>query len=328
MLGKLRALRAGAEDGVFELDAATFEEAMELGPRRTFALAFTCRATGRVQPQTEASIEWGVQDLRAVSRTFGRRYPPGTAAGDAVFFAVMDYAGEGMGQVFSELGIVSVPFGAVLSTDLQRQVQRGENGELVRLPLDLSRQMVKGAKSADEMKGLVERFAGYPIGELWVPSFRDHPLYLPGVATGAALLLWGGGTAVRRGVLQWPPLYAVGALAVFWFATSGGLFMIIRKVPMYQGVDLMSESSHWFQAGPQGQLGIEGFYMGSLYLGFSLGLAFLTYVVPHIKAPPVKRLVSYLVVIAVLLLLQKVFGMLVWKNGYRVRYYGFLGFRQ
>ena len=317
MLGKLRALRAGAEDGVFELDAATFEEAMELGPRRTFALAFTCRATGSVKPETEASIEWGVRDLQAVSRTFGRRYPPGTAAGDAVFFAVLDYAGQGMGKVFTELGIVSVPFGAVLGTDLQFQEVRGQNGKLTRLPLDLSGRSIKGAKSAEEMKALVERYAGYPIGELWVPSFRDHPLYLPGVATGAALLLLGGGTAVRRGVLQWPPLYAVAALAVFWFATSGGLFMIIRKMPMYHGVDLMS--SNWFLAQPQGQLGMEGFYMGSLYLGFSLGLAFLTYVVPHIKAPPVKRLVSYLVVIAVLLLLQKIFRMLAWKNGYRVR---------
>jgi oligosaccharyltransferase complex subunit gamma len=66
------------------------------------------------------------------------------------------------------------------------------------------------------------------------------------------------------------PLWTLACLSVWWFSTSGGMYNIIRGMPMV--LPQRDGTVKLFMDG-SGQVGFEGFLMGSLYA--TVGLAFL-----------------------------------------------------
>jgi hypothetical protein len=51
-------------------------------------------------------------------------------------------------------------------------------------------------------------------------------------------------------------------------------------------------AAQFFVSGRQGQLGAEGFYMGTLYVAVGCSLAFLTYAAPRIASKPLRDITS------------------------------------
>lgn len=85
------------------------------------------------------------------------------------------------------------------------------------------------------------------------PSILTHPLF-PLFA--AAFVLTGAYTAWRlynSPLLRYTALWAVGGLVVFWFSTSGGMYNIIRNVPLYIHRD--GKIVWWMQVRRQGSAG-------------------------------------------------------------------------
>ena len=71
----------------------------------------------------------------------------------------------------------------------------------------------------------------------------------------------------------------------------------------------------------QGQLGAEGFIMGSLYTACGLSVAFLTWVAPILKDRSIQRGFSYLALITGLISFYQVISNYRWKTGYGIRWY-------
>lgn len=74
---------------------------------------------------------------------------------------------------------------------------------------------------------------GFQAGEVERPSILKHPLFPLGLL---AFIIVGGYAAwliYNSPIVKITALWALGALAVYWFATSGGMYNIIRGVPLY-----------------------------------------------------------------------------------------------
>ncbi|EFJ46497.1 hypothetical protein VOLCADRAFT_105485 [Volvox carteri f. nagariensis] len=82
-------------------------------------------------------------------------------------------------------------------------------------------------------------------------------------------------------LLQHAAIWAVLSLVVFWFSVSGGMYNIIRGVPFF--IRDRKGNLQFFLTGRQGQLGAEGFTLGSLYLVVSGSLAFVAFLAPRIS---------------------------------------------
>ena len=150
-------------------------------------------------------------------------------------------------------------------------------------------------------------------------------------------------------------LWTAGVLFVYWFSVSGGMHNIIRGVPLYypdqngkiKACVFLSIKCHaitfwlwakgkealWvftpgacslpqvFMPQNQGQLGLEGFIMGMLYLLFGLSVAFLTRFVPRLASASHRRVLSYTCVAFAAVVFNQIVSIYTWKTGYRWRTY-------
>ncbi len=71
----------------------------------------------------------------------------------------------------------------------------------------------------------------------------------------------------------------------------------------------------------QGQLGAEGFIMGSLYTACGLSVAVLTWLAPQIKDRSIQRGISYLALLTGLVSFQQVISNYRWKTNYRMGWF-------
>ena len=65
----------------------------------------------------------------------------------------------------------------------------------------------------------------------------------------------------------------------------------------------------------QGQLGAEGFIMGSMYLGFGLSVATLTFAVPKLASESSRRYGAYACIFAAIMLFRQIVSLYTWKTG-------------
>lgn len=74
---------------------------------------------------------------------------------------------------------------------------------------------------------------GLVAGPVDRPSIYKHPLFpvmVLAALVGVAVTAYG---LLKAGFFHHPLPYAVAALVVFWFSVSGGMYNIIRGVPMF-----------------------------------------------------------------------------------------------
>ena len=71
----------------------------------------------------------------------------------------------------------------------------------------------------------------------------------------------------------------------------------------------------------QGQLGAEGFIMGTLYLSFGLCVSALTYVVPCLPSPAQRQGAGWGLLVGAAAIYYQIVSIYTWKTGYRWRWY-------
>ncbi|GFR44322.1 hypothetical protein Agub_g5535 [Astrephomene gubernaculifera] len=153
------------------------------------------------------------------------------------------------------------------------------------------------------------------------PSFVKSPMF-PFVVLGAVvtvLYLAYKALTTQMALLRSPVLWAVLSLAVFWFSASGGMYNIIRGVPFF--IRDRNGKIQFFMTGRQGQLGAEGFTLGTLYLVASCGLAFVTYLAPRIASAPLRNLLSLLGALMAAGSVYQTFTLWTMKTGYKHVFY-------
>lgn len=100
---------------------------------------------------------------------------------------------------------------------------------------------------------------------------------------------------------------------------AGGLHNIIRGVPL---VRVGEHGVEWYLQG-QGQLGMEGFAVGGMYVLFALcgcGLIFANEIFDN---PGAVRVSSYMFIVGALILFMRIKAFYAWKTGYHLRFYLF-----
>ena len=65
----------------------------------------------------------------------------------------------------------------------------------------------------------------------------------------------------------------------------------------------------------QGQLGAEGFIMGSMYLGFGLSVAALTFAVPKLASESGRRYAAYACIFSAAIIFRQIVSLYTWKTG-------------
>jgi oligosaccharyltransferase complex subunit gamma len=103
-------------------------------------------------------------------------------------------------------------------------------------------------------------------------------------------------------------------------ARAGGLFNIIRGVPLItpgpRGTVL------WYTPpNAQGQLGAEGFFVGSLYIVFALACTAIILLPKWLGSTKRCRVLSYAALLTALFACLKVIEFYTYKTGYRFRVY-------
>ena len=70
-----------------------------------------------------------------------------------------------------------------------------------------------------------------------------------------------------------------------------------------------------FMPSNQGQLGAEGFIMGSMYLSFGLSVAALTFAVPKLASESSRRYAAYACIFSAAMLFRQIVSLYTWKTG-------------
>ncbi|GLI67590.1 hypothetical protein VaNZ11_011824, partial [Volvox africanus] len=122
---------------------------------------------------------------------------------------------------------------------------------------------------------------GLKAAEVDRPSIYKSPIFPVLLLSGLVSLAYLVYKVYTMSLLQHPALWAVLSLAVFWFSVSGGMYNIIRGVPFF--IRDRKGNLQFFLTGRQGQLGAEGFTLGTLYLLVSCSVAFITFLAPRIS---------------------------------------------
>lgn len=305
-LSELMAFRDAAKDKVIGLGERTFFDYLA-GKSRPYTLVvfFAANVVLEKNPQLQIDV------LRKEFGLLAKAADKGPDR-DKVFFA--DIVFEEAQAVFQALQIQQLPL--IVRFGPSAVVSR--NGYTPPNADKMTPETVQGPYpwTAETMAEAVVARHGNQVGPIERPSIFKHPAF-PGLivalVVGLVLLLrlfW------VSGVLWHPALYCFGALLVFWFSSSGGMFNIIRGMPFY--IRDRDGQIRFFLNSRQAQLGAEGFILGSTYLGFSACVALLTYAVPRISSPQARQGIGYGLVILAAYSVFKTFELHTAKTGHQI----------
>lgn len=169
---------------------------------------------------------------------------------------------------------------------------------------------------AEQLAEFVKGRTGHGYDAIDRPSIFKHrlfPLFALVLLAGMAVVGW---RIYTSEWIQHPIIWTLGSLAVYLFSTSGGMYNIIRGIPMYIFRD--GKIQYWLP-GRQGQLGAEGLIMGASYIAISVLLVVLTRVAPAIESIQLRKLVGTVTTAASAMLVFMVFEGLRWKTGHSLR---------
>ncbi|KAF8058060.1 OST3 [Scenedesmus sp. PABB004] len=275
--------RDAARDAVLVFSSADFDE-FAAAPGRDYHLMFFLNANYMAK-----NAQMNLPKLRAEYALAAQAFRRGPDA-DRIFFVELIF--ERTKDVIKRLGVNSLPF--AFHWDPAAVVKEGRSIKLAKTS-ECAPRIQAYPWPAEDIVRCAADTSGLSGGEVDRPSVLKHPLFPLLVL---AVIVFGGAAAWKlycSPLVRITGLWALGALGVYWFSTSGGMYNIIRGMPLYytnqQGKTI------WWMEGRSGQLGAEGFLMGSSYIFFSATLASLSYVVPRIRSDGGRAVTSLVLVL-------------------------------
>lgn len=258
-------------------------------------------------------IEGRLESFAAVARAYAATHA-GKPTEDKVFFIRIVY--EEAQETFRRLGVTRLPYVARLPANIHVRA----SGPIALSNEDVLNTSPASGLTAKEFGAFLQERTGLNPGDLSAVGAASRSRFLP-ILTLAFLggVCYVGWQLYKAPFMRWPQLYAAGAVGVYWFATSGGMYNIIRGVPMV-GYDRKSSAAIVFTRG-SGQMGAEGFMMGSIYLLFGLVAAAFIWLMPHVKDEATRRQRGWLLLGASAVLLQLALYNHSWKTYMNPRWY-------
>ena len=301
---ELLELQRRSSNGVITLDNAAFDK-FALGKTRSYSLLIFGDAR-RFRKQSKLDLSTRFESFATVARAFAATHGGKQTEGKVFFVRIVL---EDARDAFGRLGIKGLPYVARLPPSLHIRP-----GAAISLP----KEDILGATGGvglvpGDIGGFVQDRTGLSPGDLSAAGAASRSRFLP-LFTLSFLAAAGfiGYKLYYATFMRLPILYALGALVVFWFSMSGGMFNIIRDVP-FVGYDPRTRSAVLFTSG-SGQVGAEGFIMGSFYMVFALLIAFVSRLLPATKDESERRLRGFVCLAAAFLVFRIVVGNHAWKT--------------
>jgi oligosaccharyltransferase complex subunit gamma len=221
--------------------------------------------------------------------------PPSSPPADVFFVELWHHASK---DLFNRLGVKALPMVFVISPT--HPGPPGDGGQ-IKIPEadEMGRDGAAAAGftkypwAAEEMCAWLEkRVPGSSSAPVDRPSFVKSPLF---PLAFAGFLVTGAGVAWRlynSRLARQTWLWGAASLGVWWFSTSGGMFNIIRGMPLVGGDPQRPGRVAWWMSSRTAQFGMEGFVMGSSYVLFSALLGAAVFSAPKLKGKGARGAVS------------------------------------
>lgn len=272
-----------AEDAVVALTDKKFREMVGPTEERPFDTVIFFTAN-HLRSKAGLGLDYLRKEFSAVAQSHRREHG---SKNSAVRFAEAEVnSAQG---VFAALGVNSLPHVAILPGNATLSADKGS------IEIAASLRLTESGHEMDRdgMAQFVQEGTGQGVAKAREDSFRDWKLFPFAMLSLVALALRGVVAAVRSGAATSRSAWLTGSALVWWFSMSGGMYNIIRKVPVYQ-VDPRTGSKVFFTKSFGVQLGAEGMYIAASYLVAGFAVVVLTHVAPLISYKALQRIAAYL----------------------------------
>ena len=271
---ELADIRAKSKNGVIRLTEDLFDQFVASPTARDYGVLIFFDAK-MLHDNNDLKIVELKQEFSLASKAFLQTH---AADGDEdslkLFFCEAEV--ESNRRVFQRFGIQALPH--------MRYIQPGKTIKTDEFDFQT------GPRTADGYAGFIKSVAGIDIG----PIPRPPPVtglqitlivvVLAVTAPWVLRLIMTGKTPLHD-----PRVWCILGLTVYVFSVSGGMYNIIRGMPMYIPDREKPGRFIYFYNQSGAQFGAEGFTLGTLYTIVGLLLAFATYVVPRVSNAWIQR---------------------------------------
>lgn len=276
---ELRGLLSGSKDGIIRLNDETFGRFVKGLQPRTYGIVLFFDAV-RMHGNHELKLPGLRKEFSMAAKAYATKYLADDDASRSdshspVFFCDIEFGQSE--KIFHSLSINSLPMvrffppGAkstkAVEMDFQKLPQSAEGFVA----------FLKSAAAVDV--GPIERppaVSKQQMGFLGAVLIVIAPFVIRFLVT-------------RHTPFHEPSTWCIFGLAIYFFSVSGGMFNIIRGMPMFVPDHQRPGKFTYFYSGGGAQFGVEGFTLGALYTVVGLLAAFVTYVAPKIRNGWVQR---------------------------------------
>ncbi|XP_023743779.1 probable dolichyl-diphosphooligosaccharide--protein glycosyltransferase subunit 3B [Lactuca sativa] len=186
------------------------------------------------------------------------------------------------------------------------------------IPLDIS----ESSNLVESMAGFIESKTGLSIGRIHRPPILSKSQF--GFLIGGLLIslpfmtkkILAGETPFHQ-----KRIWMFGIMFVYFFSVSGSMFILIRKVPLFVMDRKDPNKLIFFYKGVGMQFGVEGLYVGFLFMTVGLLLPFITRFIVRIKDSMIQRATMVSAMIVSFWAVREVVGLNHWKTGYYAHAY-------
>lgn len=246
---------------------------------------------------------------------------------DTLFFATLDF--ESARESFHRIGVQSLPWVISISPEVpvpsdgdieilgdavMRHVRYGHRhwtaADFARFASD----RVEAWRNEEEFSSSGSANADFPPA-IVIDESPPRPSVV-NIALGLAMLSGLAAVAWKlynSALAKSYPLWTVACLAVWWFSTSGGMYNIIRGMPMV--LPQRDGTMKLFLDG-SGQVGFEGFLMGTLYASVGLSFLLLSQAATRLSDEAGRRVAGYATLCLAWFAYRRVVSIHDWKTSF------------
>ncbi|NP_001148670.1 putative dolichyl-diphosphooligosaccharide--protein glycosyltransferase subunit 3 [Zea mays] len=301
LVSELQSLRARSPSGVIHLtDTSVTRFLSAPSARRPYSvLVFFDAASLHSKP--DLHLPQLRTEFALLSASFLAHNPD---SGD-LFFADIEFAESQ--HSFHQFGVNSLPHIRLIRSD--------------HATLSGSEQMDQShfARLADSMAEFIESRTGLEVGPIVRPPLLSrNQIILLGILFLISIPFMIKRIIDGETLLHDPRVWMAGALFVYFFSVSGGMYGIIRHTPMFLTDRADPNKLVFFYQGSGMQLGAEGFTVGFLYTLVGLMIAVVTHLLVKVESLQTQRLAMLAVMVVGWWAVRKVIYLDNWKTGYSI----------
>ncbi|KAF7100026.1 hypothetical protein CFC21_101587 [Triticum aestivum] len=300
LVGELQSLRSRSPAGVIHLTDTSVTRFLSSPAPRPYSVLVFFDATS-LHSKTDLHLPQLRREFALLSASFHANNPDSSD----LFFADIEFSESQ--HSFSQFGVNSLPHVRLIRPEHSRLAD--------------SEQMDQShfSRLADSMVEFVEARTGLEVGPIVRPPLVSRNqmillvlLFLISIPFGIKRIMEGDTLLHDR------KLWMAGALFVYFFSVSGGMYGIIRHTPMFITDREDPNKLVFFYQGSGMQLGAEGFAVGFLYTLVGLMIAVVTHLLVKVESLQTQRFAMLAVMAIGWWAVRKVIYLDNWKTGYGI----------